>query len=207
MSQNITISALIMLFAFTQGTETAAQTMLYATGCHDGTALEAAMEKDGQRPVFLGKRLAIGGTYPGNVFTVNESGFGFNVERDPETRRLCVRATFRDVRLNSPDNPNIPSWGRTIKPNKGIDVQKAYNPENGGRLLLHARTYTISSSGVQVPGKAIVVMAQPMSKRASVWSVDRDDLPDGSFSMVEFGIVSTNFDRLLLLGFGSDKSR
>jgi hypothetical protein len=176
---------------------------VYLEGCNDGPTVEAALAKDGQKPVFIGKRLAVGGVYPGNAITMNDNGYGFNLERNPADNKLCVRAAFKDVQLNYPDNPNIPTWGQSIKPNNGIDVQKAYSPENGGRLVLRAQTYSRDASGKEILGKAIVVMAQPLAKKASVWSVDSKNVPDGSFSMVDFGIVTTNFNQFMGRGFGS----
>ena len=192
-----TLAAPILAVAFAANAQS-----VYLEGCNEGPVVEAALAKDGQKPVFIGKRLAVGGVYPGNAIAMNDNGYGFNLERNPADNKLCVRAAFKDVQLNYPDNPNIPSWGQSIKPNNGIDVQKAYNPESGGRLVFRAQTYTRDSSGKEMPGKAIAIMAQAHTKRAAVWSIDSKNLPDGSFSMVDFAIVTTNFNQFMGRGFG-----
>ena len=116
---------------------------------------------------------------------------------------LCIVTAFKNIQLNYVDNPQIPAWGLAIKPsNNGIDVQKAYRPENGGRLVFNAQTYK-NENGVEVSGKAIVVMAGTLNKTASVWSVSSEGIPSGSFSMQDFGIVDANFTHFMGRGFGS----
>jgi hypothetical protein len=166
--------------------------------------VESALAKDGQRPVFLGKRSIIGGTAAGNVFTLNENGYGFNIERDPENNELCVRAAFRNTQLNRIDNVAIPEWARYMHANPdGIDVKKAYRAENGGRLVFFAQSYRRGADGIEVPGKSIALMAGTKDDLASVWSIDSQHVPDSLFNMREFRIVNSSFDHFFARGLGN----
>jgi hypothetical protein len=177
---------------------------VYIEGCHEGRVVEEALANDGQKPVFIGKRSMVGGMAASNVFTMNDNGFGFNVERDPEGNKLCVAAAYRDVKLNHIDSPSIPPWGLAIGVNpNGIDVRKAYKPENGGRLVFHARSYKRDSSGAVIPGKAIAIMAGVKDDLASAWSIDSKNMPDSLFNMREFKIVTSNFNHFFGRMFGS----
>lgn len=183
-----------------------AQSIPYTSGCHDSSLIEAAMEKDGQRPVFIGRRPAPAyprEQWPGNVITMNDNGYGYNIERDPVSKKLCIRISFKHVKLNSVDNPEIPEWGMKIKKSKnydeqnkqGINVAGAY--KNGARLVFLAQAYGVDSAGNEAPGKAIVVSAMPKMETASVWGIDSDATPDSAFEMVDFRIVTTNFLRFM----------
>jgi hypothetical protein len=199
-----TLAAPILAVAFAAN----AQSLPFETGkCYDGPSVEAATQKDGQKPVFLGKRPVIGGNLAGNVITMNDNGYGYNLERDPDSQKLCIRASFNNIQLNYVDNPVIPAWGQSIKPNKGIDVQNAYRPENGGRLVFRAQTYSKDSNGNEVPGKSIVIATGTIEGKgmgkAAVWSVNSQGIPDSSFNMIDFKIVTTNFSHFMGRGFGS----
>ncbi len=183
-----------------------AQSLPFDAGkCYDGPTVEAAMLQDGQKPVFIGKRAMIGGALAGNVITMNDQGYGYNLEREADTKKLCLAASFKNAQLNYPDNPNIPDWGQSIKPSGlGIIVQGAYT--KGGRLLFRGQTYSKDSNGKEVSGKAIVLIVGVTEKQASVWSVNSQNIPSSSFAMRDFGIVTTNFNDFMVRGFGSGGS-
>lgn len=173
---------------------------LQAGTCSEKAAVEAVLAKEGQKPIFIGKRVAIG-VMPTNVVLMSDSGYGYNIEEIKEKGVLCIGAAFKHIALNYPDNPNIPVWGSSIKPNKGIDVQKVY--QNNGRLVFGAQTFTKDANGAEILGKAIVVATAPLDKTASVWRVDANSLPTTSFGMMEFGIVTKNFDYFVGRGFAA----
>lgn len=176
-----------------------AQTVPYTTSCHDGPSVEAALERDGQKPIFIGKRPIPG--YPGNVITMNDNGYGYNFERNPKNQELCPVASFKNIQLNYVDNSEIPEWGKAIKPNKGINVQNTY--AKGSRLVFIAQTYKKDANGNEVTGKAMTILAIPAEKGAAVWSVDSNALPDSSYEMKDFGIVEKNFNYFMGRGFNS----
>ncbi len=195
-----TLAAPLIAVAFTAS----AQSLPFETGkCYDGPSVEAAMAKDQQKPLFIGKRVAVGGIFPGNSITMNDNGYGYNLERNPKTKELCVVTAFKNVQLNYVDNPQIPDWGLAIKRVDGIDVQNAYRPENGVRLVFRAQTYSKDANSNEIAGKAIVVATQPSVKAAAVWAVDSQGVPSSSFSMRDFGIVEANFTHFMGRGFGS----
>jgi len=163
---------------------------LEAGKCYTKAVAEAVLAQEGQKPIFGGDRIA--DSKPANIFFVNGSGYGFNIEGDQSlgapSQKLCVRSSYKNVHINSRDNPAIPSWGLNIRNNGGIDVHKAY--KNGGRLVFAAQSYSVKG-GKEVDGKAIAVIAGSTESGrtdASVWSVSSAGVPDDLFSMVKFSV-------------------
>lgn len=157
--------------------------------CYSKDQAEAVLKQEGQFPIFIGNRITDSRNV--NIFFLNRDGYGYNLEGDrPKgmpSNKICVAAAYKDARLNDPDNPEIPSWGKNIKTTgNGIDVQKAY--KNGGRFLMVAQTYENRPDGTERLGKGIVVIAGPQES-GDVWSVDSKWLPDSSFSMVNLSIT------------------
>lgn len=168
--------------------------------CQDRATVEAMLKQDGQKILFVGKRVT--DNSPVNVFYLNDKGYGYNTEFKKATDQLCPAAAYKDVVLNPVENDKIPSWALGIKPNKGIDVQKIYaqKGEDTGRLVFVARTFSKDTNGREIDGKAIVVATAPLAKMASVWSVDSNGIPDGLFDMRDFGIVTQNFNQFVARG-------
>ncbi len=163
---------------------------LEAGKCYSKAAAEAVLAQEGQKPIFGGDRIA--DSKPANIFFVNDSGYGYNIEGDQSlgipSQKLCARAAYKNVHINSRDNPEIPSWGQNIKNNGGIDVHKAY--QTGGRLVFAAQSYSVKG-GKEVDGQAITVMAGSTESGrtdAAVWSVSSAGVPDDLFSMVKFSV-------------------
>lgn len=163
---------------------------LEAGQCYTKAEAEAVLAQEGQKPIFGGDRIT--DSKPANIFFVNDSGYGYNIEGNQPlgtpSQKLCVGSSYKNVHINSRDNPNIPSWGLNIKNNGSIDVQKAYS--NGGRLVFAAQSYSMKN-GQEVDGQAIAVIAgSPESGRtdAAVWSVDSRGVPDDLFSMRKFSV-------------------
>jgi hypothetical protein len=168
--------------------------------CQDRATVEAMLQQDGQKILFVGKRVT--DNSPVNVFYLNDKGYGYNTEFKKATDELCTRAAYKEAILNPVENDKIPSWAIGIKPNKGIDVQKIYaqKGEDTGRLVFVARGFSKNAQGQEVDGKAIVVAAAPLAKMASVWSVDSNGFPDGLLDMRDFGIVTKNFNQFVARG-------
>ena len=163
--------------------------------CYAKADAEAVLKQEGQMPMIMGNRLT--DDKNANVFFINKHGYGYNVEGNAplgqKTTELCVRAAFKNTILNNINNPEIPSFAKTIKTTgNGIDIQKAY--QNGGRIILGAQTYTLKSDGSEAIGKTIVVLASPETKGADVWSVDSLGVPNASFSMRDFGTTKQMAD-------------
>jgi len=168
--------------------------------CQDRATVEAMLKQDGQKSLFVGKRIT--DQSPVNVFYLNAKGYGYNTEFDKAKDELCTRVAYKEATLNPVDNDKIPSWAVGIKPNKGIDVQKIYSNkgDNIGRLVFVARSFTKDANGREIDGKAIALAVRPILKDAGVWSVDSNGIPDGMFAMRDFGIVTKNFNEFLARG-------
>lgn len=168
--------------------------------CYKKQDAELVLKQEGQVPIIIGNRLASAEENRNvNVFFTNAKGYGYNVEGDKPngvpSSKICVGAAYKNVNLNSLDNPEIPKWGKAIKAtDNGIDVQKAYR--NGARLILGAQTYTNKADGSEVLGKYIVVGAAVSDRMAGAWSVDLDGNPDTIFDMSDFS-VTPHMNRLL----------
>ncbi|MBE2191479.1 MAG: hypothetical protein IAE63_04800 [Alphaproteobacteria bacterium] len=160
---------------------------LEAGKCYTKSAAEAVLAQEGQKPLFGGDRIT--DSKPANIFFMNDSGYGYNIEGERSlgipSQKLCVGSSYKNVHLNGIDNPNVPSWGQNIKNNGTFDVQKAYS--NGGRLIFAAQSYSMKD-GKEVDGKAITVMAGTNDQLASVLTVDSTGIPGGLFSMRNFNI-------------------
>lgn len=160
---------------------------LEAGKCYAKSAAEAVLAQEGQKPLFGGDRITDDKKV--NLFFVNDSGYGYNLEGDqPQgipSKKICARASYKNVHLNGIDNPNVPSWGQTIKNNGSIDVQKAYS--KGGRLIFAAQSYSMRD-GKEVDGNAIAVMARDNDKLAAVWVIDTNGVPEGLLAMRKFAI-------------------
>ena len=163
--------------------------------CYTKAEAEAVLAQEGQKPIFGGDRIT--DTKPANIFFVNDSGYGYNIEGDRSlgtpSQKLCVGSSYKNVHINGRDNPNIPGWGLNIKSNGTFDVQKAYR--NGGRLVFAAQSYSMKD-GAEVDGKVIAVMAGTNDQLASVVAVDATGRPGGLFSMRNFSVFP-HMDTLL----------
>lgn len=168
--------------------------------CQDRATVEAMLKQDGQKILFVGKRVT--DNSPTNVFYLNDKGYGYNTEFKKATDELCPAAAYKDVVLNPVENDKMPSWAIGIKPNKGIDVQKAYSQKGDDtvRLVFVARTYTKNSAGQEINGKSIALAVQPFKKEANTWSIDSTGVPDTLFAMRDFGIVTKNFNEFVARG-------
>lgn len=167
--------------------------------CYSKADAQAILKQEGQSPIIMGSRLTLGKERPANVFFLNNLGYGYNIEGDAPlgvpARNLCVRAAYKDVYLNSPNNPEIPDWAKGIKATgNGIDLEKAY--QNGARAILGARTYTQKADGTEILGRYLVVLASVNDKIGDVWSVDSLGRPDTSFDMEGVGITQKMADIL-----------
>lgn len=184
-----TAYALPLVFALAANVASAGG--LASGACYtDVDAAKATLKQEGQDALILGNRLTLGSERPANVFYVNSQGYGYNIEGDAslggKSTKLCVGATFKDVHLNNPNNPEPPAWAKDIKvTGNGIDVKKAY--QNGARIIFGARTYTVDASGKEIPGKYIVVSR--VGNEAAVWSIDSLGRADTSFLMEKTGIT------------------
>lgn len=167
--------------------------------CRDRATVEAMLKQDGQKILFVGKRIT--DESPVNVFYLNAKGYGYNTEFDKAKDELCTVVAYKEAKLNPVDNDKIPSWAIGIKPNKGIDVQKIYSNKGDdiGRLVFIARSFTKDPNGREIDGKAITLVVAPVQKMASTWSVDSNGLPNSVLAMRDFGIVTKNFNEFLAL--------
>ena len=168
--------------------------------CYAKADAEAVLKQEGQMPIIIGSRLTLGAERPANVFFVNKQGYGYNIEGNAplgqKATELCVRAAFKNTHLNSPTNPEIPSWAKNIKASSnGIDPQKAY--ANDARIILGAQTYTPKGNNAEALGKAIIVVVGTNGDTSgNVWSVDEQLSPDTSFDMNNTSITNNMVDIL-----------
>lgn len=201
----IAVAGAITLSAFAAN----AQSLPFEAGkCHDMEAVKVALKADGQKNLFFGDRIT--DNSPANFFTMNDKGYGYNLEfkkasTPSQKDQLCLRTEYKDIQLNYVDNSQIPSWAKRIKPNKGIDVQKMYSQtgDNVARLVFVATTYTKNANGNEINGKAIAVAVQPFLKGASVWSIDSSGVPNSVADVRNFEIHTKNFNDFMGRGFGS----
>ena len=207
---NSTIAKVALAGAITLSVFSAnAQSLPFESGkCYDQIAVKAALSADNQKPIFVGDRIT--DRSPTNIFYMNNNGYGYNTElkkasKPTEKDELCVGASFNQIQLNYLDNPEIPLWAKGIKPNRGIDIQKAYKNQGDDvvRLAMVAYSYRKDANGKEIKGNAIVVAVMPNVKEAAIWSVNPYGIPDGTFSMRNFGVHTGNFNQFMSRGFGS----
>lgn len=164
--------------------------------CYAKADAEAVLKQEGQMPMIMGNRLT--DDKNANVIFVNKQGYGYNIEGNAplgqKTTELCVAAAFKNTILNSPTNPDIPSFAKDIKSVNGFDSQKAY--ASGARFILGAQTFTPKPDGSEVLGKRIVVLAGTKDKLTSILGVDTLGKPSGSFDMDETAITQNMVDVL-----------
>lgn len=80
-------------------------------GCQDANAVRTALQTEGQYVVISGIRPIP--EQPKNIFTTNKEGtLGYNVEQGTgdAAGKLCVRAKYTDIFLNSNPNLSTPTW-------------------------------------------------------------------------------------------------
>ncbi len=174
--------------------------------CYAKADAEAVLKQEGQMPMIMGNRLT--DDKNANVFFVNKQGYGYNIEGDAplgqKTTELCVAAAFKNTILNSPTNPDIPSFAKDIKSVNGFDSQKAY--ASGARFILGAQTFTPKPDGSEVLGKRIVVLSGTKDKLTSILGVDTLGKPSGSFDMDQTAITNNMVDVLTGKTASSEKS-
>lgn len=191
-----------MALAFGMSTANAQTAYIEPGKCYPIDATQATLKADGQKPIFVGQRVtAAKDVRPTNVIMMNDNGYGFNFEQTTDKKEICLRALFKNVILNYPENPNIPVWGQKIKPTNGIDIVKAY--QNGSRLVFVAQTYEKNADGAEIKGKSIVLGVSPETNTGTVQSVTSDGIPSTSFVMGHLKMVKENFDYFMGRGFNT----
>ncbi|MCE9551748.1 MAG: hypothetical protein K8R50_12260, partial [Betaproteobacteria bacterium] len=122
--------------------------------------------------------------------------YGYNIEADTPlgspAKELCVAMAYKDVHLNNPNNPEIPSWGKNIKSVDGFDIQKAY--KNGGRLVFAAQSYHLNTDDSERSGKYVVVSLA--ERDAAVIAIDATGRGDGLLNMDDAGITKSMADMI-----------
>lgn len=114
--------------------------------CGSAAEMTEALKAEGQKSVIVGNRMALEFDAQGNVidspritniFTVNESGEGYNLEGNrplgtPSTE-FCVRAKYVSARFNNWEREGIPAFAQFNTPARA-DAQRicaAANSQNG----------------------------------------------------------------------------
>lgn len=172
--------------------------------CYAKADAEAVLKQEGHVPIIIGERTAIvpattknpdGIEKNANIFFMNKQGYGYNIEGDKPlgtpSSRLCVAAAYKDTVLNDPNNPEIPSWGKNIRPNPDgtNDIARMYT--KGMRLVMAAQTYTPQKDGIEKTGKHIAIIMDVGAKSSFgvVFSVNSMGLPDVNFTMDKTGVT------------------
>ena len=159
--------------------------------------INASLKSEGQFPIMMGNRVSDDKGI--NIFTSNDNGsLGYHISGDKpsvkDSTKFCV-ATYRNIQVNTVDNPIPPPWAADIKPSEGIDINKAYS--HGYRVVFNAQSFKKISDTQIVVGKDLVVGVTPQDNGSSVWAVDSNRVPSGLFSMRDF-VVTQNMQKMLV---------
>jgi hypothetical protein len=143
-----------------------ATTLLVHVAANDAMALEtgycgptetvkAALRAEGQVPLIIAYRSIP--SRPKNYFSTNENlSLGYQFEE--QNGQICVRAKYRDIRLNNDKNVAIPAWARIAPENSSYNgFLNTQRTRDNARVIFGALALGRDVNGREVPTSKIVL--------------------------------------------------
>lgn len=138
------------------GTVAANDAMALETGyCAPTETVKAELRAEGQVPLIVAYRSIP--SRPKNYFSTNENlSLGYQFEE--QNGQICVRAKYRDIRLNNDENVAIPAWARIAPANSSYNgFLNTQRTRDNARVIFGALALGKDANGREVPTSKIVL--------------------------------------------------
>ena len=148
----LALGALALGTAFTAANDAMA---LEVRQCGTSESIRAELRAEGQVPLILAYRSVP--TRPLNYFSTNaDLSLGYQFEE--QNGQMCIRAKYRDIRLNNDANITFPTWAGIAPSNSSFNnfINTEYN-RAGARVIFAAIALGTDSNGVERPASKLVV--------------------------------------------------